>query len=113
MAKTKLEISTRVLKKLGRLPAGQVAKQYQIQTVNDAYDGLYQELLNNALVDWTSTDDIPEYAVDPITIMLSGRVADDFGVPDKWSQFEGDMKRILSQQLALPYTSQPTTFVSY
>ena len=80
MAKTKLEIAVKVLRKLGRLPDGQVAPASQTAIVEDSYDGLYSELEGRALVSWSATDDIPDFAAHYIVILLCGRVADDFGV---------------------------------
>lgn len=110
MAKTILEISNKVLSRLGRLPDGQVAPQSQVQVVEDAYDGLYEELLNDSLVNWASTDDIPDFASNSIQTLLLGMVADEFGVPNQWIQLTDIARSKLSQQLALPYVSQPTTF---
>lgn len=113
MAKTIEEIAEKVLREIGRLPAGQVATASQVDTVKDAYSGLYEELLNNSLVDWSSIDDIPEYATYSVISMLAGRVSGEFGVPDIWSQNEIAFKRNLSQQLASPYVPQPTQFEAY
>lgn len=113
MAKTLLEISTEVLQEIGRLPDGQVAPASQTDKIADAYTGLYEELLNNSIVDWSSTDDIPEYATNPIIIMLASRVAGRFGVPNQWLQREGLMRATLAQQIASPYVPQPTQFESF
>jgi hypothetical protein len=110
MSKTISEITTKVLTKIGRLPAGQSATAGQITTVGDAYDGLYQELLILNIVGWAATDDIPDEASNSIQILLAGRVASDFGVPDEWSQFETLMKQRLSAQITSAYIPQTTRF---
>jgi len=113
MARTKTEIATRVLKKLGRLPDGQVATASQKKTVTDEYDDLYQELLEDENVSWSEDDDIPNNVARFIIVILLGRVAEDFGVPDRWSLLEDFMRKKIAAQLASPYTYQPTQFNDY
>jgi len=110
MAKTISEIAVDVLEEIGRLPDGQVAPASQSSKVKKAYTGLYQELLNIPVVNWSSTDDIPDFAVNSIVILLSSRVSGRFGVPNQWLQLEEREKRNLAQQIASPYVSQPTPF---
>jgi hypothetical protein len=110
MSKTISEITTKVLSTIGRLPAGQSATAGQITIVGDAYDGLYQELLILNIVDWSATDDIPDHASFSIITMLAGRVADQFGVPNGWLQFETRMKQRLSAQITSAYIPQTTRF---
>lgn len=113
MSKTLTEIATSVLQEIGRLPDNQVAPESQIKKVTDAYDGLYEELLNNELVNWSKADDVPDFATRKIIIMLSGRVANNFGVPDVWSQLEDLQLKLLSQQLTTTYVHQPTQFENF
>lgn len=113
MSKTIDQISTSVLKKLGRLPDGQVAPASQLKTVEEEYNELYDELLNDSLVNWAANDDIPEFASGPIKILLLGRVAADFGVPDIWSPREEQQRKKLSSQITSEYVSQTTTFESF
>lgn len=110
MPKTITEIAVDVLEEIGRLPDGQVAPASQTQKVKLSYSGLYEELLNNSLVNWAAVDDIPDFASNSITILLSSRVCGRFGVPNQWLQLEEREKRNLSQQIASPYVSQPTQF---
>jgi|GEM_PF-4293373 hypothetical protein len=113
MSQTTTEIASAVLRKLGRLPDGQVAPPSQVKIIKDAYTGLYDELFNDGLVNWGSTDAIPDLAVYPITIMLTGRVSDDFGVPDRWSSANELMRFRISQQISSPYVPQPTGFKEF
>ena len=113
MSKTLAEVTDKVLKKLGRLPAGQVAKAYQKDAVEQEYDGLYDELLNDGIVNWAKADDIPDFAFYPIIILLCGRTADDFGVPDKWSARETQQRKKISAQISSPYVSATTPFEDY
>lgn len=110
MAKTINEIASSVLRKLGRLPSGQVAPADQIAIVKDAYDGVYEELLNNSNVSWAKTDDIPDFATKYIKLLLLSDVADDFGVPNQWLSLMDYAKLSIAQQIASPYVPQPTQF---
>lgn len=110
MAKTIKEISTSVLQKLGRLPSGQVAPADQIKIVSDAYGGMYEGLLNDSLVNWSATDDIPEFAVFYIKTLLLGMVADDFGVPNQWLALTDTVRLRLAGQIAIPYVPQVIQF---
>ena len=113
MSKTIKEIATKVLQKIGRLPSNQTMSAGHEKSVTDEYDGLYDELLNDSLVNWAKADDIPDFAFHPITIMLCGRVADDFRVPDKWSQRETQQRMKLAKQLESPYVPEVTQMESY
>jgi len=113
MPKTLLEVATKVLQKLGRLPADQVASGSLLDSIESEYDGLYEELFNDSLVNWAKDEDLPDFAFSPIQILLLGRVADDFGVPDKWSPREEQQRKKLSAQITSPYVSQPTTFEDF
>jgi len=113
MSKTLAEVAEKVLKKLGRLADGQVAPASQKKSVTDEYDGLYDELLNDGLVNWAKADSIPDFAYNPICILLLGRVADDFGVPDKWSARETQQRKKISAQISSPYVSATTPFEDY
>ena len=110
MSDTIKEIGVKVLEEIGRLPDGQVAPAGQLKRVETAYTGLYQELLNDSLVNWSATDDIPDFAVDSIVFMLAGRVATRFGVPNEWRKFEDGARMSLAGQIASPYVPQTTQF---
>lgn len=107
------EIAKEVLQEIGRLPDGQVAPASQVKTVENAYKMLYEELLNNSNVNWAAGDDIPDFAANPIIVMLAGRVSGRFGVPDQWSQLEGLQRNLLAQQLVSPYVPDVTTFEDF
>ncbi|MCP4365423.1 MAG: hypothetical protein GY800_09025 [Planctomycetes bacterium] len=110
MVKTLDQISERVLRKLGRLPLGQVMDADQAQQVKDAYAELYAELLNDGIMEWVETDDIPDYAVSSIISMLLANLADDFGVPNQWASNYEYFRIKLASQIASPYVYQPTPF---
>lgn len=50
------------------------------QLVSTKYDALYDMLLTEGLVAWAATDDIPEYAEQPVTMMLAAFIASSFGM---------------------------------
>jgi hypothetical protein len=109
MSKTINEVATKVLFKLGRLPNGQVAPANMLNIVKDAYDGLYEDLFENSLVNWASDDAIPEFAVWPIIILLCARVGDDFGVnTDRFIALNDSMEGKLAELIASPAESDVT-----
>lgn len=111
MAKTLKEVSNRVLRDLGRLPGSQTATAAQLKIVSDAYEGLYDSLFNDSLINWASTDDIPEFAVRPVVTMLKAQVAESFGNdPTVFLAQENAMRQLLASQLASPYESTTTQF---
>jgi hypothetical protein len=110
MARTQNEIAVRVLKKLGRLPDGQVAPASHTKIVKNEYTDLYQELLDDGIVNWSASDNIPNNVARYITVILLGRCSDDFGVPDKWTILEPFMKKKIAAMVASPYTPQPTKY---
>jgi hypothetical protein len=110
MAKTILEIATSVLQRNGRLAAGNVPKQYHIKIIEDSYEGLHEELLNDSQINWSSSDDIPDFASDSIITLLLGRTARAFGVNNEWIVLDPAMRRKLSKQIAPPYEGRPTQF---
>lgn len=116
MAQTLTQIGTTVLQNIGRLPSGQTADPNQLKIVKDKYPGLYEELLNNALVNWSSTDNIPDFAEDTIVDLLSGRVSGIFGVPNIWTATEAqerELRKKLGNQISSPYVSQVTRFENF
>lgn len=114
MAKTINEIAVGVLEELGRLSDGQVAPASQVQKVKAAYDGLYEDLFNNSLVNWSSTGSIPEFAVYPIEQLVAGRVAGKFGVDStKYDVKAEAMRGRLAENLANPSEEDTTPGVFF
>lgn len=116
MARTILELVDSVLSKHGRKPSGQTADPSNVKTVEDEYDELYQELLDNGLVNWAVRDNIPLNASGIIKKFLLGRTADNFGKIDKWTASEEQVRQLnlqLSRLLASPYVEQPTPFEDF
>lgn len=78
---TLTELNTRVLQDLGVLASGESANVGDATIVGEKYAALYEMLVTEGLVTWTSTDDIPEFAEGPITAMVCHLCAKPFGVP--------------------------------
>jgi len=116
MAKTLTEIATSVLQNIGRLPDGQSAPGSQLNIIKDSYAGLYNELLNDSLVSWAETDDIPDFATDTIIQFLSGRVSRIFGVQNEWTvawEQRRALRMKLGKQISNPYVSNVTQFENF
>lgn len=113
MAKTITEIATMVLHKIKRLPFNQTALPGHVKIIQDAYADLHSELQEDGLVNWTSSDDIPDLCAYPVTIMLCGRVADDFQVQDKWTIFEPGMRKRIAKNLPGTHVPETTQFENF
>lgn len=112
MSKTIGEVAESVLLSIGRATPGQDHDANYTKIVKDAYAGLYEMLKNDSLVNWAYTDNIPDWAVFPITVMLSGMVGDQFALDERiqqrfLSQF-GTMRRLLASQGVHPYIHKNT-----
>lgn len=83
MAKTKAQIAQRVLTKTNRVPIGETADANLTALVKEHYDEVYQELLQDGLVDWGSADSVPDHAVSLIVLLVTVRAADDLRVPEQ------------------------------
>lgn len=112
MARTIEQIATSVMRKFGRLPEGQTITGGQKTQVKDEYDELYLELKDISLVSWGADDDVPTEAAGPIKVLLLGRLADDFGVPNKWDNevVIKNQKMRLGALMATPWEYQETQF---
>jgi hypothetical protein len=114
MAKTIAELSVKVLEELGRLPQGQVAPAARLQKVKDAYNGLYEYLENKGLVNWGSTDSVPEWSVYPLTMLISGRVGRAFGVDTTpYILVADNMVNMIAEQIANPSEEDTTPGVFF
>jgi len=117
MSRTTKELSEKVLRKLGRLPAHQTMTASQEKHVTDEYDDLYQELLDNSIVNWASSDDIPSNVYNPIYNILRERLKADFGVPGMGTSelelYERRMRLKISKVITNPYISQTTQFEDF
>lgn len=78
---TQAELRNKVLEKLSVIEPGGTAETGDANSVDDAIDSFYHWLLSNHYATWASADDIPTWAVLPMTEVLAMRMAPDFGKP--------------------------------
>ena len=78
---TKADLAKIVLKKLKALDPEETPEAADSQDVQDAYDRFYQELLNDNLVMWAATANIPTWAENPVSDILAWRLRSDFESP--------------------------------
>jgi len=76
---TLVDLYDRVLQRLEVTAAGEPNDVSDVQVVSGWYEALYDMLLTKGLAAWGLTDDVPAYAVIPLTFMLSYLSARDFG----------------------------------
>lgn len=77
---TLTELKTRVLQEIGVLASADSPVIGDATIVGEKYDALYEMLLTEGLVTWTSSEDIPTFAEGPIVAMVSHLCAAPFGV---------------------------------
>lgn len=114
---TLISLYRAVLVKLQIAQAGESADPEVTQVVSDLYPSLYDMLHGRRLVAWTVTDDIPEFAVIPLTSMLAFLAAPSFGKDAQALAPEGALglpqvslaERQLRSDLAKQYVSYPQT----
>lgn len=111
------ELATRTLEKLGKLASGSTPDSDDVTLITAAYTSYYQELLTLHLVDWGSTDDIPERSARALISLLALEVADEFRINEVRLQrlqlLEDKNKARLAIAIAPDYISQPIYSVSY
>lgn len=66
------QFAIKVMSKLGVYEPGNILNAVDLQNVSDAYDAVYQTLLDEGLVNWTSTSDIPvRFSLPLIDLVMS------------------------------------------
>lgn len=106
------EFAVKVLMKMTVYDSSSQLDAVDLQNVSDAYDAIYQTLLDDGIVTWTATDDIPVRFSLPLIDLVAGQVKPYYGIP----QNPYDMMPILDQpavktirrQLAAPYVPEET-----
>lgn len=78
---TKRELARRALKRLNVDPDD----PENLHPTEDAYSQVYQQLLNDSLAVWDE-DNIPDYAVPLVSVMVAAEVADNFSLPEQFVQ---------------------------
>jgi hypothetical protein len=77
---TPTELKLAALRELRVVALGEDAPPEYFQIATDKYVSLYDMLLTKGLVSWAATADIPEYAEQPLTIMLANLCAGPLGI---------------------------------
>ena len=77
---TLVELYKRALIEMQVLAAGEDADPDDAALLADKYVGLYDQLAFEGLATWAFTDDIPDYASGPVSMMLACASATAFGL---------------------------------
>lgn len=108
---TLAELRNAALKEAGILASGESAEPEDDQLVAGKYASLHDMLLTENLVTWAASEDVPEFAEQPLTAMLAALIAPAFGIvgqrlADLRLGYAGG-ERMLRRQMAKHYVSQP------
>lgn len=108
---TLAELRTAALQEAGILASGEAAEPEDDHLAGQKYQALYDMLLSENLVSWAATDDLPEFAEIPMTMMLAAVIAPAFGIAGQrlmdlragyaWAE------KMLRRQLAKSYVANP------
>lgn len=108
---TLAELRAAAFQEAGIVASGESVDPADDQLAAAKYAGLYDMLLSEGLVAWAATDDVPDYASIPLTMMLAAVIAPAFG---KSGQRLADLRqgyvageRMLRRQLAKQLVSHP------
>lgn len=98
MTKTTTQLATNVLERLRVIAAGETPTASDAQDVKDFYATTLAELAIDDLVYWDAAD-IPDEVFEPLTDMLAGRLAPNFGQlrPDLEASGMNRLARLASQ----------------
>lgn len=102
---TRADLYRKVLEKLQVVEADDPADASDTLLVRDQYTYVHAMLVKEKLVAWGLTsDDIPEYAMIPLTMMLAASCAREFGQePTGYQQEAGGAWTMLRRLLAKDY----------
>ena len=79
---TPTQLKHRVLEKLGVLATGESPTIADATLVGDRYVSLHKMLLDEKMIDWTNSEDVPALAEDAVTMMVAAFSMHEFGLPD-------------------------------
>jgi hypothetical protein len=113
---TLTDLYRKALERLEVVSAGESADPDDTTLIADKYAALYAMLLTMRLVAWAADDEVPDYAVMPLTSMLAFAAATEFG-EDQNRFADGVLgasppslaEQQLRRQLAKNYVSNPAT----
>lgn len=105
------ELRIAALQEAGILAAAESPSAEDDVLVTAKYAALYDMLLSEGLVAWAASDDLPDYASVPLTMMLAAVIAPAFGIEGQkladLRQGYAAAERMLRRQLAKHYVSHP------
>lgn len=78
---TVTELRRKVLEKLEVVASGEPVHAADSQVVQGAYESLHEVLLQDNLVEWTVTEEIPDGYQGTIVSMVAAEVVDEFHCP--------------------------------
>ncbi|MEN8171422.1 MAG: hypothetical protein ABFS03_00930 [Chloroflexota bacterium] len=81
MSKTKTQVATKVLEKLGVLESGATADSADLTIIEDKYDSWYGVLAAEDKVSWGSGDNIPNEAVASVVSIIANDCLTEFIIP--------------------------------
>ncbi len=111
----------KALEKLQVAAAGEQVDADDTMLVSGKYAAIYEMLLTKGLVSWAATDEVPEFAVIPLTNALAWASAAEFGQdPNRYAaegaidlQGESLAERQLRRQLYKSYVAYPASSEYY
>lgn len=115
---TLIDLYRKALEKLQVVAAGEAVDPDDNALVAAKYAALYEMLITKKLVAWAANDDVPDFAVVPLTAMLAFLAANEFGIDAQRFALEGALdvpgtvsiaERQLRAQLVRDYVSVPAT----
>ncbi len=106
------EFAVKVLMKMRVHDSGSQVDPVDLQNVSDAYDAVYQTLLDEGLVTWAATDDIPIRFSLPLIDLVAGQIKPFYGGQLNTAELlpiiEQPAAKTLRRQLTAPYVPEPT-----
>lgn len=109
--KTRAEMITKTLQRLGVLGAGQTATSEDSDIVGDALDAIHSEFQARSLAPFASSA-FPEWSWEPFAMLIGADVAPYFGLPSN----QGDIimaEARLTEQLRTRKTGLPVRFKAF
>ncbi len=96
----------KVLQKIGRIAAGETVDSDDQELVDDAYTSVYEELRSRHLVDWGSSESVPNWAMLHVRDIVANRIANDYGIPRSVDEEELAFRR-MAKHLASDASGTP------
>lgn len=109
---TREQFAVKVLMKLTVYDAGSQLEPADLRNVKDAYDAIYQTLLDEGLVTWKATDNIPIRFSLPLIDLVASQIKLYYGIPqtpfDTMPILDQPPVKTIRRQLASPYVPDVT-----